>query len=48
MSKLIEELGKEHSVIAEALNKVKSLGFTSEEGQNTLLAAKDGLLACQG
>ena len=45
MSKLIEELGKEHSVIAEALNKVKSLGFTSEEGQNTLLAAKDGLLA---
>ena len=45
MSKLIEELEKEHSVIAEALNQVKSLGISSEEGQNTLLAAKGGLLA---
>lgn len=44
MSKLVEELGKEHAVIAETLGKVKSLGLTSEEGQNTLLAAKNGLL----
>ncbi len=45
MSNLVEELKKEHSVIVETLNKVKSLGITSEEGQNTLLAAKSGLLA---
>ena len=45
MSKLVEELRKEHAVIAETLNKVKSLGFTLKEGQNTLLAAKSGFLA---
>ena len=45
MSRLVEELRKDHVVIAENLNKVKSLGFTSEEGQNALLAAKNGLLA---
>jgi len=45
MSKLVDELKKEHSIIVETLNKVRSLGITTEEGQNTLLAAKSGLLA---
>ncbi len=45
MSKLVEELKKDHAVIAETLNKVKKLGIVSTEGQNTLLAAKNGLLA---
>ena len=45
MSQLVEELKKEHTVIAETLKKVKSLGVTSEEGQKTLIAAKGGLLA---
>ncbi len=45
MSKLVDELKKEHSVIAETLNNAKNLGITSEEGQKTLLAAKSGLLA---
>ncbi len=45
MSKLVEELKKEHTVIVKVLNKVKSLGITSIEGQKTLLAAKSGLLA---
>ena len=45
MSKLVDELKKEHSVIVETLNKVKNLGFVSEEGQNILLAVKKNLLA---
>ena len=45
MSKLAEELKKEHAVIAEMLNKVKQNGITSQEGQTTLLAAKKGLVA---
>ncbi len=45
MSKLVEELKKEHATIAETLNKVNVLGISSEEGQNTLLSAKSGLLA---
>jgi len=45
MSKLIEELKKEHVVISEIFNKIKELGITSKEGQNTLLTAKTGLLA---
>ncbi len=45
MSKLVDELRKEHSVIVETFNKVKILSIGSEEGQNTLLAAKNGLLA---
>ncbi len=44
MSELTKELGKEHAVIAEILNKANSLGITSEQGQNMLLAAKNGLL----
>ncbi len=45
MSKLVEELKQDHKVIAETLNKVRGLGIASEEGQSTLLSAKDGLLA---
>jgi hypothetical protein len=45
MSKLIEELEKEHAVIVETLSKVKKFGITSSEGQNTLIAAKNGFLA---
>lgn len=45
MSKLIDELKKQHTVIADTLNKIQSLGITTEEGQKTLLAAKKGLLA---
>ena len=44
MAKLIEVLKKEHTVIAEALDKVRGQGLTSKEGQNSLLAAKKGLL----
>ncbi len=45
MSNLVDELKKEHTIIVDALNQVKKLGFTSEEGQKTLFAAKNGLLA---
>ncbi len=45
MSKLVDELKKDHSVITETLTNVKELGVTSEEGQKILLAAKSGLLA---
>jgi len=45
MAKLIEVLKKEHTVIAETLNKARDQGLTSKEGQNVLLAAKNGLLA---
>ena len=45
MSKLIEELRKEHVAIAETLAQVNRLGITSEQGQSLLLDAKSGLLA---
>ena len=45
MSKLVGELKRDHSEIFETLNKVKSLGITSGEGQKTLIAAKSSLLA---
>ncbi len=45
MSKLVDELKKEHIIIVETLNKVKSLSIASEKGRNTILAAKSGLLA---
>ncbi|MCP5120139.1 MAG: hemerythrin domain-containing protein, partial [bacterium] len=38
-------LKHEHAVIAETLNKVRGLGTSSKEGQETLLAAQAGLLA---
>jgi len=45
MSRLIEELKKEHVVIAESLKKAVIKGITSSEGQQTLHSAKDSLLA---
>ena len=45
MAKLIEVLKKEHTVIAETLDKARSQGLTSKGGQNSLLAVKMGLLA---
>jgi hypothetical protein len=45
MSKLVDELIKQHIDITDTLDKVKSLGIGTEEGQKTLLAAKNGLLA---
>ncbi|MCP4151290.1 MAG: hemerythrin domain-containing protein [bacterium] len=45
MSNLIKELIKDHTVITETLNKVKSLGITTQEGQKTLLSVKNMLLA---
>ncbi|MGR3294555.1 MAG: hemerythrin domain-containing protein [Candidatus Scalindua sp.] len=45
MSKLVDELKNDHSILSETLKKVKSLGISSAEGQKTLLATKSGLLA---
>lgn len=45
MSVLIDELKQDHVVLVETLNKIKSLGITSEEGQKLLIAAKGALLA---
>lgn len=45
MSMLIERLKREHGTIINALNKIKELGVGSKEGQDTLRAAKIGLLA---
>ncbi|MCK5707320.1 MAG: hemerythrin domain-containing protein [Candidatus Aureabacteria bacterium] len=41
MSALIEELKKEHSEIITLLDKVKELGFYSNEGRKILLSTKD-------
>ncbi len=45
MTELIKQLNKEHAEIEKTLNKVKELGVNTQEGQQTLMAAKDGLLA---
>ena len=45
MSKLIDELKEEHSMITDALNKVQKAGFSSKEGQRTLLLSKNRLLS---
>lgn len=45
MSKLVEELKREHSVIADILNEVSKLGISTVDGQKKLLDAKTGLLA---
>src|SRR5688572_12625716 len=45
MSKLVDELMKEHSLIVELLTEVSNLGITTKEGQNKLNSAKDKLLA---
>lgn len=44
MTKLIEELKNEHAHLAETLNQVKELGFTSKEGQEALLTARTSFL----
>jgi len=45
MSKLVEELKKEHAAIAEILVKVRELGIGSPEGRTLLISAKESLLA---
>ncbi len=45
MSKLVEELKKEHTVIVENFKEIKSAGITSKEGQKALFSAQKGLLA---
>ena len=44
MSKLIEDLTKEHALIVDVFKKVKELGVGSKEGKDKLLLAKKGLL----
>ena len=45
MTKLIEELKKEHSEIVAALNEVKKLGILSKEGQDKLTSVQTSLRA---
>jgi len=45
MTKLIEELKKEHSEIVAALNEVKKLGILSKEGQDKLMSVQTSLRA---
>ncbi len=44
MSKLIEELKREHSEILAILNEAKKLGILSHEGQSKLMSVKVILL----
>lgn len=44
MSKLIEELKKEHIEILDALSRVKDFGITTKEGHKKLLFSKINLL----
>jgi hypothetical protein len=45
MSTLIEELKNEHQAILAVLGKTRDLGISSRAGQETLLSARDLLLA---
>ena len=45
MSQLVEELKKEHQVLAEKLNDVRQKGLVSEEAKKTLFESKEALLA---
>ena len=45
MSKLIDELKKEHTRITTTLNKVEKIGAFSKKGQEVLLSAKSTLLS---
>jgi len=45
MSKLIEELKREHRVIVGTINEVNRLGIGTKEGQNMLMSAKNSFLA---
>lgn len=44
MSRLIEELKTDHSVLLSMLNRVKELGISSEDGQKILIQSKEALL----
>jgi len=48
MSALTEELKSEHATLVKILGEVKEIGVTSEEGQDKLMTARDGLLAHLG
>lgn len=45
MSKLIDELTREHKIIVETLNAVNKVGIGVEEGQQMLMSVKENLLA---
>jgi len=45
VSKLIDELKKEHTRITTTLNKVEKIGAFSKKGQEVLLSAKSTLLS---
>jgi len=45
MIKLIEELKKEHKLILDILDQVKTLGISSRSGREKLLSARDLLIA---
>jgi len=45
MIKLIEELKNEHKLILDILDQVKTLGISSRSGRETLLSARDLLIA---
>jgi hypothetical protein len=48
MSKLVEELKKQHVAILQIFGEIQSLGIESKEGQAKMQAAKTGLLAHLG
>ena len=45
MSKLIDELREEHTIIAATLNKIEKIGVFSKKGQDVLFSAKSTLLS---
>jgi iron-sulfur cluster repair protein YtfE (RIC family) len=45
VSKLIDELKKDHVALVQLLDEIKAVGATSEEGKKKLAQAKNGLLA---
>ncbi len=45
MSKLIEELKREHRAIVGTINEVNRLGIGTKEGQNMLMSAKNSFIA---
>ena len=45
MSKLIDELREEHTIITATLNKAEKMGVFSNKGQDVLLSAKSALLS---
>jgi len=45
VSKLIDELREEHTIITTTLNKVEKIGSFSKKGQDVLLLAKSALLS---